>query len=90
MKTILVVDLTHGGTIIASELSKKSDAKILAWDLYHTLDGADEDNLRTEGIELVDDNFLSHGKGKRLTRRRCRPDFMNRNQKPDLAVITLV
>lgn len=59
MKTILVVDLTHGGTIIASELSKKMDSKILAWDLYHTLDGADEDNLKTEGIELVDDNFLS-------------------------------
>ncbi|HNS25080.1 MAG TPA: coenzyme F430 synthase, partial [Methanobacteriaceae archaeon] len=59
MKTILVVDLTHGGSVIALELSKKKDARVLAWDLYKTLDGEDEDNLKTNGIELVDEDFLS-------------------------------
>lgn len=58
MKKILVVDLTHGGIILASELSKKTDATIMAWDLYHTLEEGAKDSLKSTGIELVDENFL--------------------------------
>ncbi|MEN6329675.1 MAG: coenzyme F430 synthase [Methanobacteriaceae archaeon] len=59
MKKILVVDMTHGGTIIASELSKRTDAQILAWDLYHTMDEEGEAILDAAGVQLLDDNFRS-------------------------------
>jgi UDP-N-acetylmuramyl pentapeptide synthase len=58
LKKILVVDMTHGGTVIASELSKRTNTKVLAWDLYHTLNGAGKDSLRDNGIELVGDDFM--------------------------------
>ncbi len=58
MKKILVVDMTHGGIVIASEFSKRTGVKVLSWDLYHTLDDAAKDNLATDGIKLVDDQFL--------------------------------
>jgi coenzyme F430 synthetase len=58
LKKILVVDMTHGGTVIASEFSKKTGVKVLAWDLYHTLDDVAKNNLAADGIELVDHHSL--------------------------------
>lgn len=60
MKKILVVDMTHGGTVIASEFSKKTGVKVLAWDQYHTLDDVAKDSLAADGIGLVDDHFLEN------------------------------
>lgn len=54
---ILIVDLTHGGTILASEFSKKQDCKVFAWDIYHTLSEEDKAALEVQGIELVDESF---------------------------------
>jgi coenzyme F430 synthetase len=54
---ILIVDLTHGGTILASEFSKNQDFKVFAWDIYHTLSEEDKSSLEVQGIELVDDSF---------------------------------
>ncbi|MDD1764089.1 MAG: coenzyme F430 synthase, partial [Methanobacteriaceae archaeon] len=59
MKKILVVDMTHGGALIASELSKRMETKVLAWDVYHTLDEKAKTSLEKMEIELVDDDFLS-------------------------------
>lgn len=53
----LVVDMTHGGTVIASELSKKQDFDVLAWDIYHTLKDEEIKALKTSGVKLVDDSF---------------------------------
>ncbi len=54
---ILVVDMTHGGTILASEFSKKQNCKVFAWDIYHTLSKEDKSALEVQGIELVDESF---------------------------------
>lgn len=54
---ILIVDMTHGGTILASEFSKKQDCKVFAWDIYHTLSEEDKSALEVQGIELVDESF---------------------------------
>lgn len=54
---ILIVDLTHGGTVLASEFSKKQDFKVFAWDIYHTLSEEDKSLLEVQGIELVDESF---------------------------------
>ena len=54
---ILIVDLTHGGTILASEFSKKQDCKVFAWDIYHTLSEEDKSALEVQGIEMVDESF---------------------------------
>jgi UDP-N-acetylmuramyl pentapeptide synthase len=53
------MDMTHGGALIASELSKRMETKVLAWDVYHTLDEGAKTSLEKMGVELVDDDFLS-------------------------------
>ena len=54
---ILIVDMTHGGTILASEFSKRTDCNVFAWDIYHTLSEEDKSLLEVQGIELVDESF---------------------------------
>jgi coenzyme F430 synthetase len=55
---ILVVDMTHGGTILASEFAKKQDCEVLAWDIYHTINRQEQAIILDQGIELVNDTFL--------------------------------
>jgi coenzyme F430 synthetase len=55
---ILVVDTTHGGTILASEFAKKQDCEVFAWDIYHTLNSQEQTAILDQGITLVDDTFL--------------------------------
>ncbi|HMK53859.1 MAG TPA: coenzyme F430 synthase [Methanobacteriaceae archaeon] len=62
MKKILVVDMTHGGVIIASELSEKYDGEVRAWDIYHTLDRDVENILTDKQITMVDDDFIQNNK----------------------------
>jgi len=54
---VLIVDMTHGGTVLASEFSKKQNCKVFAWDIYHTLPEEDKSQLEIQGIELVDESF---------------------------------
>ncbi|WP_321423474.1 coenzyme F430 synthase [uncultured Methanobacterium sp.] len=54
---ILVVDMTHGGTVLASEFSKRTDCKVFAWDIYQTLSQEDKSLLEAQGIELVEESF---------------------------------
>jgi len=55
---IVVVDMTHGGTTLASEFAKKQHCEVLAWDIYHTFNRQEQASLLNQGIELVDDTFL--------------------------------
>ena len=54
---ILIVDMTHGGIVLASEFSKKKEWDVFAWDIYHTLQEEEFKTLETRGIKLVDDLF---------------------------------
>lgn len=54
---VLIVDMTHGGTILAHEFSKKQNCNVFAWDIYHTLTEEDISQLEIQGIELVDESF---------------------------------
>lgn len=60
MKKILVVDMTHGGVLIASKLAEKYDDEVWAWDIYHTLNSDDKSHLKDKNVELVDDDFLEN------------------------------
>jgi len=54
---VLIVDMTHGGTVLAFEFSKKQNCKVFVWDIYHTLSEEDKSQLEIQGIELVDESF---------------------------------
>lgn len=56
---VLIVDMTHGGTLIASEFSKLSDYNVFALDLYKTLGNEEKVSLNQKGIKFVDKSFLS-------------------------------
>ena len=52
----LVVDMTHGGLIIASELSKLPETHVYAWDIYGTLDESIIEKYSSSSLEFVDEN----------------------------------
>ena len=53
---VFLVDLTHGGVKISSELSKsKQYEKVFAYDLYNTLKEEDETLLNTYNVNLIKD-----------------------------------
>ena len=56
---VLVVDMTHGGVLIASEFSKLHDYNVFALDLYKTLGNEEKISLSQKGIKFVDKGFLS-------------------------------
>jgi len=55
---VLVVDMTHGGTIIASEFSKLPGFEVFALDIYKTLKEEDLKRLMKNGVKLVEEDFL--------------------------------
>lgn len=57
MKT-LIIDMTHGGVLIASEFSKLPDCNVFALDIYNTLKEEEKNNLKEKGIKLVEEDFL--------------------------------
>lgn len=77
---VLIVDMTHGGTILASEFSKKQNCKVFAWDIYHTLSEEDKSLLEVQGIELVDESFYNE---------QCHGNPLEEN-KPELLVVAPV
>lgn len=52
----LVVDMTHGGLIIALELSKLAETQVYAWDIYGTLDESIIEKYSSSNLEFVDGN----------------------------------
>jgi len=50
----LVIDLTHGGLIIARELAKSGlFNEIWVWDIYQTITPEQKYVLHSEGIKLI-------------------------------------
>ena len=56
---VLVVDMTHGGTVIASELSKMG-FDVFALDIYHTLKEDARVSLVKKGVKMVQSSFLEN------------------------------
>ena len=53
---VFLVDLTHGGVKISSELAKsKKYEKVFAYDLYNTLKKEDESLLNTYNVHIIKD-----------------------------------
>lgn len=51
---VLVVDMTHGGAVIASEFLKLSYNKVFAWDVYSTLDSHTRKALEDKGLKFIE------------------------------------
>lgn len=52
----LVVDMTHGGLLVASELSKLPETQVYAWDIYDTLDESVMEDYSSNNLKFVDGN----------------------------------
>lgn len=53
---VFLVDLTHGGVKISSELAKSGEfEKVFAYDIYNTLKKEDEDLLNTYDVNIIKD-----------------------------------
>lgn len=61
---VLIVDMTHGGILIASEFSKLPDYNVFALDIYKTLQEDEKISLHQKGIKFVDETFLSEVNSK--------------------------
>jgi UDP-N-acetylmuramyl pentapeptide synthase len=55
---VLIIDMTHGGALIASEFAKINNCKVYALDIYKTLSPKRKDLLVEKGIEFVGEEFL--------------------------------
>jgi coenzyme F430 synthetase len=73
---ILVVDMTHGGIILASEFSKKQNCEVFAWDIYHTLSDEDKSILKARQIKLVNESFYENFANEKLLRSREKHELM--------------
>lgn len=50
---VLIVDMTHGGAVIASEFLKLSDHQVFAWDVYSTMDSHNREKLKDKGLKFI-------------------------------------
>jgi len=59
---VLVVDMTHGGVLIASEFMKNPEFEVFAYDIYSTLDNNTMKELRASGLKFIGslDDFNFH------------------------------
>ena len=55
---VLIVDMTHGGKLIASEFSKLGNFNVFALDIYNTLSKKEKLSLEKKGIKFVKESFL--------------------------------
>lgn len=51
---VLIVDMTHGGAIIASEFMKLPNFEVFAWDIYSTMEPNIRDDLMDMGLKFVE------------------------------------
>ncbi|MGZ7210418.1 MAG: coenzyme F430 synthase, partial [Methanobacterium sp.] len=56
---VLIVDMTHGGALIATEFSKIKDYNVFALDIYNTLSEEKKAILTEYGIKFVEKDFLN-------------------------------
>lgn len=55
---VLIIDLTHGGLIIASEIAKLDIFKdVWVWDIYQTTSAKQKKTLQENGIRLINSGF---------------------------------
>lgn len=54
----LIMDMTHGGALIASEFSKLDNFNVFALDIYNTLSEKEKSSLTQKGIKFVKKDFL--------------------------------
>ncbi len=54
----LIIDMTHGGALIASEFSKLDKFNVFALDIYNTLSEKKRSLLARKGIKFVNREFL--------------------------------
>ncbi len=73
---ILVVDMTHGGAILASEFSKIQNCKVFAWDIYHTLSDEDKTSLEAQHVEFVNESFYKNFIDEKLLKSREKPELI--------------
>lgn len=55
---VLIIDMTHGGELIASEFSKIKKCNVFALDIYNTLSKEKKALLTEYGVKFVEENFL--------------------------------
>jgi coenzyme F430 synthetase len=73
---VLIVDMTHGGLIIATEFLKLNKYHVFAWDIYGTLNQEQKEQLQKKGIKLVDGEFLNeHNDLKVVAPIHCKLDY---------------
>ena len=53
LMNILIIDMTHGGALIASEFAKIIDYNVFALDIYETLSPEKKEFLIENGIEFA-------------------------------------
>lgn len=63
---VLIVDMTHGGVKLATEFSKLDGCKVLAWDIYQTLNQKQKEYLHKKGVKLVDERFIKKNISQKL------------------------
>ncbi|MDD3984641.1 MAG: coenzyme F430 synthase [Methanobacterium sp.] len=55
---ILIVDMTHGGTIIASEFLKIPNIEVYAWDIYSTMEYKTKIKLENKGLKFIEKEYV--------------------------------
>jgi UDP-N-acetylmuramyl pentapeptide synthase len=86
----LVIDLTHGGLIIALELAKRDLYKnIWTWDIYNTSSKTQKDLLKKKGIKLMENSIeiLSNINDKNSLKSLIKSHYPSFNEDDDLTII---
>ncbi len=61
---VLIIDMTHGGTLIASEFLKHSEFKVSVLDIYNTVSDEIKKSLTKKGIKFIESKFLDQIKAE--------------------------
>jgi UDP-N-acetylmuramyl pentapeptide synthase len=56
---VLIIDMTHGGKLIASEFLKLNNFNVFVFDIYNTLSEKEKSSLWKKGIKFVEKDFLN-------------------------------
>lgn len=71
---IVIVDMTHGGVKLATEFSKLN-FDVFAWDIYHTLNEKQKENLKINKVKLVDEDFIKENEALVVAPVHCNLEF---------------
>jgi len=73
---VLIIDMTHGGTIIASEFLDQPGFNVFALDIYNTLSEEKKKSLTQKGIKFVEKEFLDNINTKNDVKNISNDDFL--------------